>query len=185
MLVHTPFISLISWFVMWLTSHAVILCVFVTLNSCFIKWLKVCHVNSYSFYHTAFVASLGASPFVLFTTSLLNWVPHHLYCKYTFYHTAFFALLCASPLVLILRTPSITLPSLLRWVPHHLYCSYPFYHTAFLLYCVPHHCSVTLLSLLYCVPRHLYWYFVPVLSHCLRCFVECLTICTVHTRSIT
>jgi hypothetical protein len=42
-----------------------------------------------------------------------------------------------------------------------------------------------MISLLYCVPCHLYWYFIPVLSCGLRCFIECLTICTLCTCSIT
>ena len=76
------------------------------------------HLNSsHLFCHTAFVASLSASPFELFTPVLSH---------------CFLCLLCASPFVLILHTCSITLPSLLHWVPHHLNSSYLFHHTAFI-----------------------------------------------------
>ena len=166
MLVHTPFITLISWFIMWLTSHAIILCCFFTLISCFIKRLNICPVHCYTFYHTTSLLHrvphhLYSSYLCHHTTSLLNWLPHHLYSSYPFYHTAFFALPCASPFVLIFHTFSITLPSLLHRVPHHLYSSYQFYHAAFV-------------AALSASPFVL---FIPVLSHCFLCFTVCLTIC--------
>ena len=165
-------------------------------------------------YHIASVASLSASPFIPFmpflphcflcftlcltigtdtsylfyhTTSLLNWVPHHLYCSYPFYHTAF------------------SLPRHLYWyfipvLSHRLCCLFECltictFHTCSitlllclidcLTICTVHTHPIALLSLLYYVPRSLYWYFIPVLSHCLCCLVECLTICTLHTCSMT
>jgi hypothetical protein len=128
MLIHILFIILISWFIVWLASHVIILFFFVTLISRFIKWLNIRPVNFYTFYHTAFIASSSALPLVMF----IHFLSHCFLCftvclaictdtSYLFYHTAFFAVLCALPFVLILNTCSITLPSLLYCVPRHLY----------------------------------------------------------------
>ena len=147
---------------MRLASHAIILCFSVTLISHFIKWLTICPVNSYTFYPIAFVASLGASPFVLFIPFLSHCFLCFTVCLtictdtlYLFYHTAFIASLSASSFVLFIPFLfqcficfTVCLTTVL---PHCFLC-----FTVCLTICTVYTRSITWLSLFYCVPHHLY-----------------------------
>ena len=117
------------------------MCLTTVLSHCFLCFtvcLTICTDTLYLFYHTAFIASLSASSFVLFIPVLSHSFLYFTVCLtictdtlYQFYHTAFIASLSASSFVLFIPVLSHSFLYFTVCLTICTYTSYQFYHTAF------------------------------------------------------